>query len=164
VFCHRRRLSVVSDLIDDQVCEILKRLSEDRQSVPDGRFVVMGSWPAKQLANALGDAEATVLTTYVAEGLTDKLKANDIDVYYGSESSAIELVPERNAKRSIFIGGIKLELDTVPVRNLCVQKLLANNDINAIAVAFEVNSSGKMRQSVPVVLSPGSFYPQEVSR
>jgi hypothetical protein len=35
-----------------------------------------------------------------------------------------------------------VELNTVRVRNCCVQKLLANNDINATAVAFEVNSSG----------------------
>jgi hypothetical protein len=44
-----------------------------------------------------------------------------------------------------------LELNTVPVRNFCVQKLLANSDINATAVAFEVNSSGK---DVEVSASP----------
>jgi hypothetical protein len=53
--------------------------------------------------------------------------------------------------RSIVIAGIELELNTVRVRNICVQKLLANNDINATAVAFEVNSSGK---DVEVSASP----------
>jgi hypothetical protein len=91
----------------------------------------------------------------VVEGLADKLKANDIDVYFGSEGSgAIELVPGGNAKKSIVIGEIELELNTVRVRNYCVQKLLANNDINATAVAFEVkNRSG----NVLVSASPEFF-------
>jgi hypothetical protein len=103
----------------------------------------MGSWPAKMIATALGLNDALVVSTDVAEGLTDKLKANDIDVYFGSEGSGVlELVPGGNAKKSVVIGGIELELNTLRVTNFCVKKLLANNDINATAVAFEVSNSG----------------------
>lgn len=98
-------------------------------------FVVLGSWAAKMLCDTL--TSSGQLHSPVAASLV----ANDIDVHHGkSGDGPLELVPHKNKKHTVE--GIGIEVNTVEVTGFDCKRLLANNDVNATAVAVDVFGVG----------------------
>jgi hypothetical protein len=89
----------------------------------------MGSWPAKQIVLAAGEDGNNL----------PLLTANDIDVYTGTPGKKTQVAIDYHSIQYLSINGISQEVNTVSVvQNFGWKSLLDNNDINATAVAIEV--------------------------
>jgi len=102
--------------------------------------VIVGSWPAKQIADAWAKAGNAAPT----------LVANDIDVFYSNDDENTIEVTEGKPLGVDFSSiqyhqltlpetGEEYTINTVGARNLSWRTLLDNNDVDATAVAIEAH-------------------------
>ena len=106
-------------------------------------FICAGSFPAAVLASVWGASSASKEKV--------KLIFNDIDVYYGEFH---EGVIERLGCTWAMLDGIDKEVNMISCRNVNIESLMLNCDINAVAVFVIVKVVAKKVYSAEWVVGP----------
>ena len=104
-------------------------------------FICAGSFPAALLAS--------IWSNKSANNEPAKLIFNDIDVYHGEFG---EVVLQRHKCEQAHLKGIEKEVNLISCTSINVEWLMANCDINAVAVFVLVNVLDKKIQSVKQVV------------
>lgn len=129
-----RILEKVEEDIQKKATMVMKRVA----TVVSPPFLVLGSWPAKIICDAVISCDGLELDGIVDDLPKDlDLLANDIDVYHGSWGDGDTIVHFKEMKYH-KVANLDLEVNAVPCSDLNISSILHNNDINSTAAAFDV--------------------------
>jgi hypothetical protein len=152
-------LQEVKEKFNERVSDVIGKISL-LETIRKKSFVIVGSWPARELAQTLKESSPG--------SDPPVLLANDIDVYVGVKDNVVgrplKIHHRKTAYHSTKTTGIKEDVNTVEGENLCWQNLLENNDINATAIAINVVSHPNGSSTIDVHVSPhfwGFFFDEK---